>query len=323
MLRSSLRVTFVLAMAMHCAGTTARGQFPQTAGVPSLDLKPALQEQSQRCWAASIQTVLAHYDIDIDQAEIVRQTYGMDPFGNLPDWPANWGTLTQRLNGWVIEDEDGDRCTVRCRASWGAPVPADLVEEMRQERPAIIGYNVTPTSGHAVVCTAVSYSDSLLGPVVQSITVRDPHPMSGCPGGRCEYPAAQFASLFQGCWFVSVEKDDETVVDDEPRECGTCEGDGEVDCRRCGGDIQIECPVCYGNATGACASCGGTGTLVCVYGPCNGCWGSGFLTCGSCLGGGTVACRFCGGAGSETCMTCNGGQVPCGRCSGSGTLQGH
>src|SRR5712672_2043132 len=48
------------------------------------------QRKSQWCWAASIQMTLKLGNIDVDQASIVRRSFGKSPDGDLPNWPGSF-----------------------------------------------------------------------------------------------------------------------------------------------------------------------------------------------------------------------------------------
>ncbi len=164
------------------------------------------QENSQWCWAASIQMVFRYYGIDITQSQIVSRTYGTDNWGNLPDWPASFQTIHNNLNNWSI-DNNGQYYEVSAEMGKGTPSPAFLVNELSNGHAVILGYN-TGQGGHAVVVTALSYYPTAYGPQVQSIIVRDPWPSyTNIQNlGRIEYPAESLAYNTQAYWSVRVRK---------------------------------------------------------------------------------------------------------------------
>lgn len=193
-------------MAQH-APPQQNYQQPQYVGIPSAQMNfvAAAQNNSQWCWAASIQMVLNYYGVNISQEQIVARTYGMDPYGNLPNWAGSFQAVTSNLNNWN-DDNFGRQYSVRASLNWGAPTPAILLQELSQGRPVIVGYKSGPNSGHAVVITAASYTQSPNGPIIQSVIARDPwpSPQNIQTSGRVEYPGAQFASLMQAYWYIRV-----------------------------------------------------------------------------------------------------------------------
>jgi hypothetical protein len=191
-------------------------------GIPTeeMDYHAASQRGHQWCWAACISMVLDVNGVEVSQEEIVRRTYGTDPFGNLPDWPASWDVINRNLNGWGV-GEDGERFTVRSGFGVGAPPVRRLIAELRAGRPVILAYSEGPGTGHAVVCTAVSFVRTPRGPVVQSIVVRDPapDPWGVSHRGRKEYGGLALARLIDAYWTVRVtgeERSDEEEAEGEP-----------------------------------------------------------------------------------------------------------
>ncbi len=183
-------------------------QQPQYVGIPSAQMNfvAAAQNNSQWCWAASIQMVLNYYGVSISQEQIVARTYGVDPYGNLPNWAGSFQAITANLNNWNV-DNFGNHYSVMASLNWGAPSPAVLLQELSQGRPVIVGYSSGPSTGHAVVITAASYIPSASGPIIQSVVARDPwpSPQNIQTAGRVEYPGAQFGSLMQAYWYVRVQ----------------------------------------------------------------------------------------------------------------------
>lgn len=183
----------------------------QYAGIPSDRMNYFYSEQrrTQWCWAAAIQMVMNYYGVAISQETIVRRSYGSDPFGNLPDWAGSLPIITANLNNWGIDDR-GRRYMVTASFGLGAPAPALLLNELSQGHPVIIGYATSFSGGHAVVCTAANYTNSIYGPIINTIVVRDPWPSpeNRLNGGRVEYPGLQLASRITGYWIIRVAKED-------------------------------------------------------------------------------------------------------------------
>jgi hypothetical protein len=202
-MKNLLFLTFFLVL----QGQLAAQQAPVYVGIPSEQMNyfSASQQQSQWCWAASIQMVFNYYGVGIDQDQIVRRTYGMDPYGNLPNWPGSFQAIHSNLNNWSI-DNYGNRYTVTASIGMGAPAPAILLRELAEGRPVILGYQTGPNSGHAVVATAASYIQTPMGPQIQTIVVRDPWPSRDNlqTMGRQEWPGIVLANRIQAYWYVRV-----------------------------------------------------------------------------------------------------------------------
>lgn len=181
----------------------------QQVGIPSgeMDFVAAAQQNSQWCWAAAIQMVLGYHGVAITQQQIVARTYGTDWWGNLPDWAGSIEAITANLNNWSI-DNYGQQYAVAAILNWGAPAPTVLIDELWNRRPVIIGYQSGPNSGHAVVVTAATFSQTMHGMMIHSIVVRDPWPSPAnlFNNGRVEYDGASLAQLISAHWFISVTR---------------------------------------------------------------------------------------------------------------------
>jgi len=181
---------------------------PQYIGIPStmMNFSAAAQDNSQWCWAASIQTVFTYYGISITQEQIVARTYGTDPYGNLPNLGGSLQTITTNLNNWNI-DNSGRQYVVMATINQGVPVLVELLQELGQGRPVIVAYRSGMNSSHAVVITGASYTNSPNGLIVHTIVARDPWPSPNNieTSGRVEYPAGQFLSLIHAYWYIRIQ----------------------------------------------------------------------------------------------------------------------
>ncbi len=200
------RVKYITLFLFIFIGFTGIAQKIFYVGIPGskLNYVGSIQKKPQWCWAASIQMVLNYYNIAIKQEQIVERTYGREVNGQLPNWTASIGTIHMNLNNWSV-DNTGKRYIVNAQFGYGAPEPIYLIEELRQQRPVIIGYQ-SNSGGHAVVITALSYYESDYGPVISSIIVRDPYPEQNCgaSNGRVEYDAETLVNRITAHWFVRV-----------------------------------------------------------------------------------------------------------------------
>lgn len=205
--RSTMRSTCLALLIATLGVATPLANAQQYVGIPrhKMEYVTSDQRNSQWCWAASIQMILNYYGVNIAQEQIVARTYGMDPFGRLPNWGGNFQNITANLNNWNI-DNFGRPYAVSARLGLGAPTPAILLEELSRGRPVMVAYSTGPNSGHAVIVTAASFTMSPAGPVIQSLVVRDPWPSAENiqNRGRVEYPGWVLAQRMQHFWYIRV-----------------------------------------------------------------------------------------------------------------------
>ncbi len=188
-------------------GQQVIGQQLTYVGIPRANFNyfASSQRNSNWCWAASLQMVFNYYGVNITQEQIVARSYGTDQTGNLPNWAGSFNVITANLNNWNA-DNNGRQYVVAATLNGGAPTPAYLIQELIAQRPVLIGYQTSQTTGHAVVITACSYIQTDQGPVIQSIIVRDPWPSKEIAGtkGRVEYTGITLANLIQAHWYIRV-----------------------------------------------------------------------------------------------------------------------
>ena len=188
-------------------GQQSFGQQLITVGIPSnsMNFYAASQSNSNWCWAASIKMVLNYYGVKISQEDIVRRSYGTDPYGRLPNWQGSHQVITKNLNNWSV-DKSGRVYTVRASLYFGAPNVSYLIQELSNNRPVLVGYRSGSSGGHAVIITAVSYIMTNNEPIIQTITVRDPWPNQQNINnrGRVVYQASDFARKINHHWYIRV-----------------------------------------------------------------------------------------------------------------------
>lgn len=129
------------------------------------------QRQSNWCWAASIQMVLNYHGLYVRQEEIVQRIYGQQT-----DQPANPNQILAALSGWA-PDTRGRYSTIH--ASPYVLSGNQIVQDLAQKWPMIVGLQNPGAIGHAVVLTAIIYSvDRFNNPVFHGVVIRDPWPGS-------------------------------------------------------------------------------------------------------------------------------------------------
>jgi hypothetical protein len=163
----------------------------------------AAQLQNEWCWAASTQMILTYYGVPVTQPQIVARV-----FGGVVNWSASDQVISAALNGMAL-NMNGQVVHVSSGAYPGPPPPNVLFNELSQGHPILLTYMSGPTSGHAVVITAISYINTQFGPQLTSIVLRDPwpSPQNVANAGRVEIPyyaLGQFAATMRGYWIIRV-----------------------------------------------------------------------------------------------------------------------
>jgi hypothetical protein len=146
------------------------------AGVPSEQFEyyaapsqAGRQRQTNWCWAATVQMVLNYHGLYVKQEEIVQRIYGV-----LIDRPASPAQILAALSGWA-PDARGRYSSIQ--ASPYTISASQIVRDLSNRWPLIVGLKTSKGGGHAVVLTAVYYSiDKSNNPVFQRVVIRDPWP---------------------------------------------------------------------------------------------------------------------------------------------------
>lgn len=178
-----------------------------------LDKQWAAQRNTMWCWAASIRMILRYYGVTISQEEIVRRSFGIDKFRQLPNKPAGFDIMTRNLNNWGI-DQNGRHYVVSAVLFPGAPPPDVLLRELQEQRPVLISYQSRPRMNHAVVISAVKLGLENGRGIIKSIIVRDPgfSRKNIERNGRIEHRAATIANRTAGYWLVRAQAAPNTKV---------------------------------------------------------------------------------------------------------------
>lgn len=160
------------------------------AGIPSDEFRffaapetAGHQRQSNWCWAAAVQMVLNYRGIPVTQEQVVQRIFR----GEVPNLPGQPSQILEALSGWAFT-RDGRR--VILSSSPFAFDGSEIVRDLAERWPIVVGVRTSPTSGHAYVLTAVTYTvDPWNRPIFLTAVLRDPWP--GNPS-RVEVPWNQF-----------------------------------------------------------------------------------------------------------------------------------
>lgn len=196
----SPKIFAALALALLVAGSAAaaRAQPPSiaqvgpgvwAAGIPSNEFEyfaapqtAGRQRQQNWCWAACVQMVLNYRGVAVTQEQVVQRIFG----GNI-DAPGQPNQILGALTGWAFS-WNGRR--VMLTSSPFAFNGSEIVRDLAERWPIIVGVRTGPTTGHAYVLTAVTYRvDQWNQPIFVSAILRDPWPGNQ---SRIEVPWQQF-----------------------------------------------------------------------------------------------------------------------------------
>ena len=198
-------LAIVTCLCLFAQSRSLFGQFmsSQYVGIPSFSFRAAAQEKDEWCWAASIQMILNHYNIPVTQEMIVQQAKG-----GLVDQGGSDEDISRSLNGWV-PGINGQTLVVSSIAAAGPPPPTVLIDQLSHGHPMLLTFATGPSSGHAVVITAASYTPSAYGPLIRTLIIRDPwpSPQNIQTSGKVELAGdtlSDFLPNVRSHWLVSV-----------------------------------------------------------------------------------------------------------------------
>ncbi len=152
-----------------------------TAGISSITLKQAYQQQNEWCWAACISMVFEYYHHAVDQQRIVKETWG-----TVADMPGMPRDIFRDLNKrWT--DDAGK--AFQCQGDVYSVNVNTAIQDLIEDHPLIIG-----ALGHATVLTAIiSQVDTATSQYeIEQVIVRDPWPGRG---GRRPLTPMEWASI--------------------------------------------------------------------------------------------------------------------------------
>ena len=135
------------------------------------DFKGLPQEQSNWCWAASIQSLFLTKGLELDQATIVTAAYGRRANNTAPGFD---GTL--RLLNAVVVDIKGEKWQVQASAGSTYPEARWLLRQFQNNQPVMIWYRDEYTN-HSIVLNGGDYYTTQDGSFAgwRSLTAYDPY----------------------------------------------------------------------------------------------------------------------------------------------------
>ena len=162
------RLPLLLIVACCAAATGVLAQSVDSVEVSGFEGQR--QEQSNWCWAASIQSLFLSKGLDVEQSAIVSAAYGRLVNATAPGFD---GTL--RLLNTVVVDIDGEEWMVRARAGGSYPDAMWLLRRLQNDEPVMIWYR-DEYANHSIVIHGGTYYVTPAGTFggCRSITAYDP-----------------------------------------------------------------------------------------------------------------------------------------------------
>lgn len=157
------------------------------AGIPTNDFKfvAARQHAGNWCWAAAVQMVLNYDGLAVSQEQIVSRVFG----GSMPDAPAEPEDILDALSGWAPQFNGRP---AEILATPYVYQPSDIIADLANHWPILVGLRNLKGAGHVFVLTAVTYNlDSMNQPIFRSVVLRDPWPTHE---SRVQIPWSVFSS---------------------------------------------------------------------------------------------------------------------------------
>lgn len=194
---------FICVIAVFASANLAKAQQPSiqqiapgvwVAGIPSGEFEyfaapqtGGHQRQTNWCWAAAVQMVLNYRGVPVSQEQVVQRIFN----GAVPNVPGQPDQILTALSGWAFT-RNGQR--VMLSSSPFAFDGSEIVRDLAERWPLVVGVRSSPNSGHAYVLTAVTYQvDQWNQPIFLTAILRDPWPDSP---SRIEVPW----NVFQQNW---------------------------------------------------------------------------------------------------------------------------
>ena len=131
------------------------------------------QQETQWCWAASVEMVLATQEVNVPHNAIVEYIKGVQL-----NMPGSVEEMAKAING-MHKDATGRPVIVAGQPVNGAPFPAVLFNHMKNRNPTILTYQGGPGIGHAVVLFGIEADvDTEQGTFfITGLHVADPFPV--------------------------------------------------------------------------------------------------------------------------------------------------
>ncbi len=129
------------------------------------------QEQSNWCWAASIQAVFLTKGLEISQNTIVSTAYGAPINRTAPGFDG-----TVKLLNSLVVDVNGGRWRVNAGAGATFPEGHWLLARLQSNEPVIIWFH-DPYENHSIIINGGTYYSDGFGQILgwRSITAYDPY----------------------------------------------------------------------------------------------------------------------------------------------------
>jgi hypothetical protein len=160
---------FVFVFLLVVPAAALRAQQTEDVEVSGFDGRQ--QEESNWCWAASIQSIFRTKGLDVEQSDLVTAAYGDVVNATAPGFD---GTL--RLLNRIVVDIDGTEWEIHARAGASYPDGAWLLRRFENDEPVMVWYR-DEFSNHSIVLHGGTYHVNGAGRFLgwQTVTAYDPY----------------------------------------------------------------------------------------------------------------------------------------------------
>ncbi len=132
------------------------------------------QDMSMWCWAACLEGIFKYGGVDLEQQNFVRRE-----FGRLVNKGGGNGAILRAANFQGVDNSSHDFWSRAKRYDY-IPTSSDVYRILKNNRPVMLelvtgrdarGYI---TSSHGVLITSMTYHETLQGPYIHNMILRDP-----------------------------------------------------------------------------------------------------------------------------------------------------
>ncbi len=171
------------------------------------------QRQTNWCAAACIQTIAAHYGIEISQEDLARNHCATDHFNNPRNCPATDYVITGNLNFCHnIYHNQLKRVCISSTLEKGDIDFNAVIRELQENRPVMVAYRPQGSSiGHAVIITGITWQCDNGIHYIQQLVIRDPWPSQeniNNYGRKVITNVRDFESRIFSHWYISISVSD-------------------------------------------------------------------------------------------------------------------
>jgi len=164
------------------------------------EFKFAEQENTNWCWAASIQNILKYYGIEKPQYQLAANLIGQVENWFTPNHTATIEQISGILNTlFILDFNDKYKVTSICHSKVHDNI---IITEIENNRPILYVINKSG-SGHALVVIGADYYKEQMNKIIDKLYLFDPWPGRG----HKNYSILELKSYTSCYWTLKIEKD--------------------------------------------------------------------------------------------------------------------